>query len=98
MNLSHDRIARLEKIGFKCKLIAFKEESDFGHCNAPQQYPADSSLVRWCKSIRATSNKIQKGMQTNLILSQDRIDRLEDIRFRWEELSCADARNAATYL
>ena len=51
MNLSYDRIARLEKIGFKWKfdsydtcpmqycrklIVAFKEESEFGHCNAPQ--------------------------------------------------------------
>jgi len=45
--------------------------------------------------MRATYNTIQNGMQTHLILSQDRIDRLEDIGFQREALSGAAALKAA---
>jgi len=92
-NLSQGRIKRVEEIGFEWKaagsfeercreLIAFKEE--FGHCNIPQRYAGNPSLVRWCGNMRKTYMKIQKGMKANSNLSQDRIARLEEIGFEWQ--------------
>jgi len=94
--LSQDRIKRLEEIGFtwhsvnkdtafekRCsELIRFKEE--FGHCKVPYTYPANPSLGHWCSSLRIVRNKIQKGKKPGTItLSQDRIDRLDEIGFDW---------------
>jgi len=94
--LSQDRIERLEEIGFqwqgvdydkvsdeRCRqLIAFKEE--FGHCNVPVRYSGNPSLGQWCHKMRHVYKKIQKGMKTNYTLSQDRIERLEEIGFQWQ--------------
>ena len=95
--VSQDRIGRLEEIGFQwqvvldydeafekhCReLIAFKEE--FGHCLVPRKYPDNPSLGRWCGDMRIAYKKIQKGMKTNSNVSQDRIDRLEEIGFQWK--------------
>jgi hypothetical protein len=97
-NVSQDRIERLEEIvGFqwwqgidyneafekRCReLIAFKE--DFGHCNVYRRHAGNPSLGTWCNTIRSAYTKIQKGMQTNSNLSQDRIERLEEIGFQWK--------------
>ena len=93
-NTSRDRIERLEKIGFqwdtlisfeeRCrKLVAFKEE--FGHCNVPNRYSVDPSLGKWCIVVRCDYNRIQQGKATIAVkLSQDRIERLEEIGFKWK--------------
>jgi hypothetical protein len=94
-NLSPDRIERLEEIGFQWRgvdydeifeehcldLIAFKEE--FGHCHVRQKFANNPSLGNWCGNIRTAYNKIQKGRKTTSNLSQDRIEHLEEIGFKW---------------
>ena len=94
--LSQDRIARLEEIGFQwrcsmnvdsfdrrcCDLVDFKKE--FGHCNVPINYPANQSLGTWCKALRTSYNKFQRGEKTNYNVSDDRIERLTKIGFRWQ--------------
>ena len=64
------------------QLLQFKEE--FGHCNVPQRFANNPSLGRWCKTMRTAYKKIQKGTKTNSNLSQDRIERLEEIGFQWK--------------
>jgi len=92
-NLSQDRIERLEEIGFQWKgcitfekrcleLIAFKEE--FGHCIVPYRYAANPSLGHWCSDMRMANKKIQKRIKVNSNLSQDRIERLEEIGHKWK--------------
>jgi len=92
-NLSQDRIERLKEIGFQWKvnvtfkkhcreLIAFKEE--FGHCNVPGKYAGNPSLGQWCRDIRNAYKKVQKGMKASSNLSQDRIERVEEIGFEWQ--------------
>ena len=94
-NLSQDRIERLEEIGFewgvdydeafeKCRreLTSFKEE--FGHCNIPVRYSGNPSLGQLCSHMRRAYKKMQKGIKTNSKLSQDRIERLEEIGFQWQ--------------
>jgi len=97
-NLSQGRIEHLEEIGFQWQVlvdydeafeehirevIVFKEE--VGHCNVPQRYAVNPSLGNWCNGMRKAYNKIQKGMMTpNSNLSQDRIERLEEIGFQWQ--------------
>ena len=94
-NLSQDMIKRLEAIGFqwqgidrddafekRCReLIAYKEEH--GDCNVPQRKGSNSSLGHWCNKMRTAYKKIQKGEETKSDLSQDRIDRLDVIGFKW---------------
>ena len=94
-NLSQDRIERLEEIGFtwnranldktfeqRClDLEAFKRK--FGHCHVPCAYPADPSLGNWCSSIRYAYHKIQQGKPAIRNLSQERIERLKEIGFKW---------------
>ena len=98
-NLSQDRIERLEEIGFQwqgvdydetfekhCRgLITFKEE--FGHCNVPTRCENNPSLGRWCGHMRNAYKKIQMGRKSNSNLSQDRIERLEEIGFQWQVLT-----------
>ena len=97
-NLSQDRIERLEEIGFqwqgvdydeafekRCReLIAFKEE--FGHCYVSRRCASNPSLGRWCNDARGAYKKIQKGMKTKINLSQERIERLEEIGFPWQSV------------
>jgi len=100
-NLSQEKIERLEQIGFQWQVlrteydkkfekhchefIAFKDE--FGHCNIPYKYTGNPSFGKWCSDIRNAYKKIQKGMKSNSNLSQDRIDRLEEIGFQWKVFS-----------
>jgi len=63
-------------------LESFKKK--FGHFNVPQRYSADPSLENWCKAMRHTYHRIQQGKPTMHNLSQDRIERLEEIGFKWK--------------
>lgn len=96
-NLSKDRIERLEEIGFKwtvgvghcevfdkhCRdLEAFK--SKYGHCSVMIKDINCPSLGNWCSKMRSAYKKIQNGEIPVHNLSQDRMDRLEKIGFKWE--------------
>ena len=66
----------------RCReLEGFKEE--FGHCSVPRKYAANPSLGNWCNDKRKSYNKIRKGLKPDRKLSQDMIERLEEIGFRW---------------
>jgi len=80
---------RDEEFDKKCNdLIAYKEK--FGDCNVKVIYP---SLGSWCNNVRATYNRIQKGIKTigDYDLSSDRIKRLEEIGFLWKVTVANDA-------
>ena len=92
-NLSQGRIERLEVIGFQWQINAtfekrcfdleiFKEE--FGHCNVRRSYAGNPSLGQWCIDMNTGYRKMQKGSTPNSNLSQDRIERLEEIGFQWQ--------------
>jgi hypothetical protein len=90
-NLTPDRIARLEEIGFKWTLTETFEQrchaleafkSEFGHCNVPQRYSADPSLGQWYGKMRCAYNKIQQGQTPERNLTQEQIKRLEEIGFK----------------
>jgi len=95
-NLTQDRIERLEEIGLKWKLAyvpeTFKQhcldleafKSEFGHCNVPYKYSADPSLWKWCSNMRYAYNQIQQGQTPSGNLTQDRIERLEEIGLKWK--------------
>jgi len=86
---------RLGEIGFKWKPTYYQEifeqrcrdieafKSEFGHCNVKRNNSADPSLGRWCKNARYSYNKIQQGQIPKSNLTQDQIDRLEEIGFKW---------------
>ena len=85
-DLSEDRIARLEGIGFVwdvteeaweknfLELKRFQEEH--GHCKVPQRYPQNPQLASWVSNQR---KDFKKGD-----LSEDRIARLEELGFVWD--------------
>ena len=95
VKLSQDRIECLEAIGFKWKYDGYAErfekrcldleafKRNVGHCNVPLRFLADLSLGIWCHNIRCAYVQIQQGKTPQCNLSQDRIERLEEIGFRW---------------
>ncbi len=91
--LSEDRIKRLEEIGFELAynlkekqeevwgemfevLKEYKEE--YGNCNVPLEWPKNKQLGRW---VNAQRTRYKDGA-----LSEDRIERLEDIGFEWKRI------------
>jgi len=82
------RIDRLEEIGLQWKirkvLITFEERCDeliafkaeFRDCNVPIRYAGNPSLGQWCIGMRSAYK--------NTKLSQERIQRLEEIGFQWK--------------
>jgi len=62
-------------------LAEFKEE--FGHCSVPQIYPGNPALGRWCKNLRTAYRNLQKGINSSIRLSDDRVKLLEDLGFQW---------------
>ena len=86
--LREDRRRRLDEVGFLwrghnpqwnnwdkryAQLVAFKKR--FGHCDVPCHWRKDRFFGQWVSSQR---NLRKKGR-----LSQERIDRLDQIGFRW---------------
>jgi len=84
--LSHDRIVKLEEIGFQWEPIdAFWEEkhaelikykNDHGHCDVKSYHLEYSSLYHWLNRQR---NFFRSGK-----LSEERIKKLEDLGMVWE--------------
>ncbi|WP_080132990.1 DEAD/DEAH box helicase [Chlamydia suis] len=85
-DLSEDRIARLEEIGFVWRVLKEAWEENFlelqrfreehGHCKVPQRYPQNPQLASWVSNQRVD---FKKGD-----LSEDRIARLEELGFVWD--------------
>mmetsp|Transcript_32474 Transcript_32474/g.58704 ORF Transcript_32474/g.58704 Transcript_32474/m.58704 type:complete len:359 (-) Transcript_32474:308-1384(-) len=86
--LLHDRLVRLNEIGFNWSVHdvsweeQFKQLEEFkkehGHCNVPQKYPVNQSLGNWV----ITRRQCYRGSRRNK-LGQNRIDRLNEIGFKW---------------
>jgi superfamily II DNA or RNA helicase len=84
--LTQERIARLEKLGFQWDLRADKWEinfeklksykDSFGHCRVPITYSIDPKLHAWVRSQR---RYFLKGS-----ISKERIARLEALGFEWD--------------
>ena len=98
MNLSVDRIECLENIGFKWSIVIspratfderFNElvefKNKFGHCNVPCKYAENMSLASWCVRLRAAYIRVQKEKKPKMNLSAERIERLDQIGFKWRE-------------
>jgi len=62
----------------RCKqLIDFRDE--FGHCHVPCKFSVDTSFGTWCRTMTEAYSKIQKGQTSRSKLTQDQIERLEEI-------------------
>ena len=87
--LSEDRISRLEEIGFEFNVFdpvwemmfdaLMEYKDDHGHCNIPRR-------VRAYKQLRVWTDKQQEYYRKGK-LSEDRINRLEEIGFEFNTLS-----------
>ncbi|MDY4960168.1 MAG: Helicase associated domain protein, partial [Chlamydia suis] len=94
-DLSEDRIARLEEIGFVWNVFEEEWEEKFmelkrfreehGHCRVPWGYSKNPSLYVWVSHQR---DCFKKGE-----LVEDRIGRLEEIGFVWDILEGAWEEN-----
>jgi len=95
MKLTRENMQQLQDAGFKWSLstcrtfderfaepMKFKEK--VGHCNVPRTQSGEyKSLGLWCKNLRASYNKIQKGETTSHKLTSEMIQKLEDAGFNW---------------
>lgn len=91
--LTHDRIQRLEELGFVWslrddwykhyeELKAFKREH--GHCNVPARYQNNRRLGIFVSAQRQQYKALQQGKQAkNSRLTQDRINLLNELGFTW---------------
>jgi superfamily II DNA or RNA helicase len=89
--LSQDRVKRLEQLGFVWDLLATAWEEMFaalraykethGDCNVPWGWKDNPALGSWCNNQR-TTYKSKK-------LSPDRVRRLEQLGFVWDQLAMA---------
>lgn len=83
--LSPDRVKRLEELGFVWDQLAVAWEEMFaalrayaethGDCNVPQNCKGNVKLGAWCSTQRMQYKKDR--------LSRDRVQRLEQLGFRW---------------
>lgn len=92
-NLSEDRIAKLNDIGFvwACREsweTRFKEfveyKREFGHCHIPLRYKPNPELGKWVNHQRGAYRKYKNEGEEHSTLTQDRIDRLNAIGFIWK--------------
>lgn len=89
--LSPDNVAKLEALGFQWvapprfpswedryrELILFKNEH--GHCDVPKRWKENQALGRWVLAQR----KRYRGANRRSPISQDEINKLESIGFKW---------------
>jgi len=92
--LSDEQIQRLSDAGFKWSLqrdlktfderlndlMAFKAKH--GHCNV-SQCGEDASLGIWCNKVRVSYKKMQNNQKPTMKLSDEQIQRLNDVGFKW---------------
>lgn len=64
------------------ELLAFQESH--GHTNVNSNYPQNPALGNWCFNVRQAYDKIKKGKRANMKLSDEEIERLNNIGFSWD--------------
>ncbi len=61
----------------------------FGHCNIPHQSSRLRKLYEWCNRQRTGYREyhmgISAGNENNYVIDKERIKRLQDIGFRWDD-------------
>jgi len=88
------RIDKLESIGFKWsldngtkwdqnyeKLLEYAEEHE-GSCDVPTKYDPDPQLASWVQRQRTNKTKQKKNGEP--MLSEEQIQKLDDIGFKWQ--------------
>ena len=94
--LCQDFIDRLEKMGFRWVVTVDYEKSFddkirdleefkkiYGHCHVPGKYAQNPSLGNWCNRMRYAYKRISQGEKTKSNLSEERMNRLEAMGFKW---------------
>jgi len=90
-HLTAEQIENLKDIGFK-RGVSYKgwhqryEElkkykKEHGHCNVPIWYEENEQLGRWVNNQRQNYRLFQRDKYTPL--TGDKIDKLEEIKFKW---------------
>ena len=99
IDLSGDRLRRLQEVGFCCEDTPFSASFDkhcaalaefklkFGHCNVPSHYHDNPKLGKWCSQMRTALRQTDRGIKPHYNLSKDRIKRLEELNFLWKKYS-----------
>jgi len=96
IKLTKEQILQLEDAGFKWCLLStsrtfeerygdlMKYKEKFGHCDVPQTKSyGHQSLGIWCKDVRLSYKKIQKGQTPSHKLTQENMQQLDDAGFKW---------------
>lgn len=90
--MTDERIVALEHIGFIWdshgsgwmerwnELREFRLE--FGHCNVPSNYVANTQLATWVKCQRRQYKLFKEGKTTNM--TEQRVQQLESLGLEWE--------------
>jgi hypothetical protein len=93
LKLSDEQIQRLNDEGFKWSLrtvgAAFNKrfndlmsfKANYGHSNV-SQYGENASLGKWCCKVRGSYKKIQNNQKPQIPLSDEQIQRLNDVGFK----------------
>ena len=63
------------------RLTAFKQKN--GHCDVPKRYPKDPKLGRWVSALRYNKKRDDRGEQSMVSLTPDRIAQLNSMGFKW---------------
>ena len=95
--LADEQIQRLNDAGFKWSLrkiqifdvrfndlMAFK--ANYDHCNVSQYSDDFSPLGKWCSALRYSYKKIKNNQKPKMKLSDEQIQRLDDVGFTWRSL------------
>ena len=91
--LSDEQIRRLNDVGFMWSLkvgSGFDERfidlmafnAKYGHCDVSTR-GEDSSLGKWCTVLRGSYTKMQNNQKPKTKLSDEQIQRLSDVGFKW---------------
>jgi len=55
----------------------------FGHVNVPYRFAENPPLGHWCGEMMRSYRQLQKGERPRACITKERIERLEEIGFRW---------------
>ena len=91
IKLSDKQIQRLNYAGFNWSLRNFDKrfndlmtfKAKYGHCDVFQTGENVSLLGRWCSEMRVSYKKIQNNQKPKIKLSNEQIQRLNDVDFKW---------------
>jgi hypothetical protein len=103
--LTEERVNEMERVGFYWdefeeewvrlyeELMAFKARE--GHCHVPLSYADCPGLIGWMTAQRASYGQMKEGKDSHL--TEEKVRKLNDIGFDWEQISPANGGIESDY-